>query len=122
MDTSVFAADKYAFEMVDFVRNYRRPEKMDTPAEWEKHFVKGLELLLAECANVKDEVERDCFVSRIYSWFMEKLTERRDFDSEKGNCATLNASSACEIPPVDSKRAKANVLDETGDEVCKEHL
>lgn len=105
VDTSVFSADKYAFEMVDFVRNYRRPEKMDTPAEWEKHFVKGLELLLAECANVKDEVERDCFVSRIYSWFMEKLTERRDFDSEK-----------------DSKRAKVNVLDEAGDEEAEDPM
>lgn len=32
---------------------------------------------------MKDEVERDCFVSRIYAWFMDKLTERRDLDKEK---------------------------------------
>jgi hypothetical protein len=28
-------------------------------------------------------VERECFVSRIYAWFMEKLAERRDLDNEK---------------------------------------
>lgn len=84
IDTSVFSADKFAFEMIEFVKSYKKPEKMDIAAEWERHFVRGLQLLLAECAVVKDEVERDCFVSRIYAWFMEKLSERRDLDSDKG--------------------------------------
>ena len=84
IDTSVFASDKFAFEMVEFAKSYRKPATMDIPADWERHFVRGLELLLAECAVVKDEVERDCFISRIYAWFMEKLSERRDLDKEKG--------------------------------------
>lgn len=83
IDTSVFASDKFAFEMVEFAKSYRKPPVMDMPADWERHFVRGLELLLAECAVVKDEVERDCFVSRIYAWFMEKLAERRDIDKDK---------------------------------------
>ena len=29
------------------------------------------------CALVLDDIERDCFVSRVYCWFMEKLTELR---------------------------------------------
>ncbi len=84
IDTSIFASDKFAFEMIEFVKSYKKPEKLDVPAEWERHFVRGLQLLLAECSVVKDEVERDCFVSRIYAWFMEKLSERRDLNSDKG--------------------------------------
>lgn len=69
--------------MVEFAKSYRKPTTLDMAAEWERQFVRGLELLLAECAVVKDEIERDCFVSRIYAWFMEKLSERRDLDREK---------------------------------------
>ena len=83
IDTSVFASDKFAFEMVEFAKAYRKPATLDMPAEWERQFVRGLELLLAECAVVKDEIERDCFVSRIYAWFMEKLSERRELDRDK---------------------------------------
>lgn len=83
IDTSVFASDKFAFEMVEFAKSYRKPTTTDMPADWERHFVRGLELLLAECAVVKDEVERDCFVSRVYAWFMEKLSERRELDRGK---------------------------------------
>lgn len=83
IDTSVFSSDKFAFEMVEFAKSYRKPAVMDMPADWERHFVRGLELLLAESAVVKDDIERDCFVSRIYAWFMEKLSERRDLDREK---------------------------------------
>lgn len=66
---------------------------MDIFAHWEQHFIKGLELLLVECATVKDEVERDCFVSRIYAWFMEKLTERRDIGSDKGILTNIHLSN-----------------------------
>ena len=45
---------------------------------WETNFVQGLESLLVECAVVNDDIERDCFVSRVYCWFTEKLQERRD--------------------------------------------
>ena len=38
----------------------------------------GLETLLVECAVVSDDIERDCFVSRVYCWFTEKLAERRE--------------------------------------------
>lgn len=79
VDAGVFGTDKFAFEMVHFVKS-----GTDSKApvgsllqKWEKCFVKGLETLLVECAVVKDDIERDCFVSRVYCWFSEKLSERR---------------------------------------------
>ena len=45
---------------------------------WDRIFSDGLELLLVECAMVNDDIERDCFISRVYCWFTEKLTERRE--------------------------------------------
>jgi hypothetical protein len=44
VDTSVFASDKFAFEMVEFAKSYRKPTSMDLPAEWERNFVRGLEV------------------------------------------------------------------------------
>jgi hypothetical protein len=54
-------------------------------AIWEKNFVRSLENLLVECAIVKDDIERDCFVSRVYCWFSEKLVERRDLPKPQKN-------------------------------------
>jgi len=45
---------------------------------WNEMFCDGLESLLVECAVIQDEIERDCFVSRVYCWFTEKLSERRE--------------------------------------------
>lgn len=45
---------------------------------WDKIFSDGLEVLLVECAMVNDDIERDCFISRVYCWFTEKLSERRE--------------------------------------------
>ncbi|RYG97724.1 hypothetical protein EON65_52420, partial [archaeon] len=47
-------------------------------AIWDENFVNGLEALLVECAVIHDDIERDCFVSRVYCWFTEKLLERRE--------------------------------------------
>ena len=89
VDAVIFGHDKFAFEMVHFVKSTLG--KMDRPSSnsdtakkfsvedaWESNFVQGLESLLVECAVVNDDIERDCFVSRVYCWFTEKLQERRD--------------------------------------------
>jgi len=83
VDASVFAHDKFAFEMVHFIKSadsraVTAPSENSMSGAWEKNFVRGLENLLVECAVVLDDIERDCFVSRIYCWFSEKLVERRD--------------------------------------------
>lgn len=78
VDTSMFKGDKFGYEMVTFVRSYQKNQRLTIVAIWERNFIKGLETLLTECAVVKDEIERECFVSRIYVWFVEKLVERRD--------------------------------------------
>ena len=78
IDTSVFNSDKFGYEMVNFVRSYVKTQKLTISAIWERNFVKGLETLITECAVVKDDIERECFVSRVYVWFTDKLVERRD--------------------------------------------
>ncbi len=71
--------------MLEFVKAYRKSDDVEGLVElWEKQFMRGLELLLCECALVKDEIERECFVSRVYAWFMEKLIERKNLDTEIG--------------------------------------
>jgi hypothetical protein len=78
VEASVFGHDKFAFEMVHFVKTARDTLFEGSIAQsWEKCFLRGLETLLVECAVVKDDIERDCFVSRVYSWFSGKLVERR---------------------------------------------
>lgn len=80
VDTVIFGHDKFAFEMVHFVKTSvetMKPGKTIS-SMWEENFVLGLETLLVECALVNDDIERDCFVSRVYCWFTEKLTERRE--------------------------------------------
>jgi hypothetical protein len=90
VDAVVFGHDKFAFEMVHFLKA-SLGKKGDRPSSgskaissksiedlWETNFVQGLETLLVECAVVNDDIERDCFVSRVYCWFTEKLQERRD--------------------------------------------
>lgn len=78
VDAAVFDGDKFAFEMVHFVKSSRDEGDGNITALWDRNFTKGLETLLVECALVMDDIERDCFVSRVYCWFTEKLTERRD--------------------------------------------
>jgi hypothetical protein len=78
VDAAIFDGDKFAFEMVHFVKSSRDEGDGSITALWDRNFTKGLETLLVECAMVKDNIERDCFVSRVYCWFTEKLTERRD--------------------------------------------
>lgn len=99
VDAVVFGHDKFAFEMVHFVKSSQN-KGMDRPSSgnnlsgkkiedlWETNFVQGLESLLVECAVINDDIERDCFVSRVYCWFTEKLQERRD----------LPRKSKCHIP------------------------
>ncbi len=91
----IFGQDKFAYEMVYFLTSAK--EKLDeldesTFSRWEANFVYGLESLLVECAVISDEIERDCFISRVYCWFTEKLAERREvprkckcFDSDSNN-------------------------------------
>ena len=90
VDAVIFGHDKFAYEMVHFVKSSLgkgsdRPSSAKDTASiknvedmWETNFVQGLESLLVECAVVNDDIERDCFVSRVYCWFTEKLQERRD--------------------------------------------
>ena len=82
VDAGVFGSDKFAFEMVHFLKSATKSSKaaaQTMASHWEKIFLEGLETLLVECAVVADDVERDCFVSRVYCWFTEKLAERREF-------------------------------------------
>lgn len=79
IDTSVFGNDKFAFEMLHYLKmNHRSNAGSSISDNWDRNFLRGLETLLVECAVVKDDVERDCFVTRLYSWFTEKLVDRRD--------------------------------------------
>ena len=81
IDASIFGTDKFAFEMVHFVKASSENRNMPEDSlmyKWEKCFIKGLETLLVECGVVKDDIERDCFISRVYCWFSEKLSDRRE--------------------------------------------
>ena len=90
VDAVIFGHDKFAFEMVHFVKSSLNKSSDRPPSAnkispkkniedfWESNFVQGLESLLVECAVVNDDIERECFVSRVYCWFTEKLQERRD--------------------------------------------
>ena len=80
VDTAIFGQDKFAFEMVYFIKSSSEKLSIDDSVNslWESHFIQGLESLLVECAVINDDIERDCFVSRVYCWFTEKLLERRD--------------------------------------------
>lgn len=69
--------------MINFVRSFVKTQKLTLSAIWERNFVKGLETLITECAVVKDDIERECFVSRVYVWFTDKLVERRDLPDLK---------------------------------------
>ncbi len=80
VDTVIFGHDKFAYEMVHFINSAGPKIEGDKSmfGFWEGTFLNGLENLLVECAVVSDEIERDCFVSRVYCWFSDKLQERRD--------------------------------------------
>lgn len=80
VDTVIFGHDKFAYEMVHFINSSSDKIPSDTSlfALWESNFIHGLENLLVECAVIQDEIERDCFISRVYCWFTDKLSERRD--------------------------------------------
>eukprot|EP00605_Chrysophyceae_sp_TOSAG23-4_P001564 GSChrysophyteH1.ASY1.ANO1.1715.1 assembled CDS len=82
VDAAVFDGDKFAFEMVHFVKSFRDEGDGSVTSLWDSNFSKGLETLLVECAVVTDEIERSCFVSRVYCWFTEKLSERRDLPKQ----------------------------------------
>jgi hypothetical protein len=78
VDAAVYEGDKFAFEMIHFVKS-ARDDNTDTVSNlWDRNFTKGLETLLVENAVVTDDIERDCFISRVYCWFSEKLAERRE--------------------------------------------
>jgi len=84
-----FGNDKFAYEMVHFVQSDKVGGGLDPlAAAWNTNFMTGLEQLLFEAALVRDEIEQNCFVSRIYLWFNEKLVERRDLPK-----ATLTQTS-----------------------------
>jgi hypothetical protein len=81
VDAVIFGQDKFAYEMVYFLNSAQEklnPVDDSVFAHWESNFIRGLEALLVECAVITDEIERDCFVSRVYCWFSEKLSERRE--------------------------------------------
>lgn len=76
----IFGHDKFAYEMVHFVAATADKALGDGSmfSQWEDTFMRGLESLLVECAVIHDDIERDCFISRVYCWFTEKLMERRE--------------------------------------------
>jgi hypothetical protein len=82
IEMSVFDSDKFGYEMVNFFRTHVKTNKSTLAAIWEKNFVKGVETLMMECAVIKDSLERECFVSRVYVWFTDKLVERRDLPGQ----------------------------------------
>lgn len=85
IDMSVFDSDKFGYEMVNFFRTHVKTNKSTLAAIWERNFVKGVETLMMECAVIKDALERECFVSRVYVWFTDKLVERRDLPGQDDN-------------------------------------
>lgn len=77
--------------MVNFIRSFAKTQKLSISAIWERNFVNGLETLITECAVVKDDIERECFVSRVYVWFTDKLVERRDLPDLKQKSMKLTS-------------------------------
>lgn len=101
IDAGVFGRDRFAFEMIHFVKTERKKinniefDREDIALLWENSFIKGLETLLVECAIVEDDIERECFVSRAYCWFSEKLVDKRDLthrNRSSGNYENLKHS------------------------------
>ena len=90
VDVSIFGSDKFAYEIVHFLKSESISHNNTLAAFWERNFLKGLETLMVECAVVKDDIERDCFVSKIYCWYTEKLVERRDLP--RGNLSNKSIS------------------------------
>ena len=82
VDAAIFDGDKFAFEMVHFVKSFRDEGDQSVTGSWDRNFTRGLETLLVECAVVPDDIERSCFVSRVYCWFSDKLSERRDLPKQ----------------------------------------
>lgn len=85
VDAGVFGNDKFAFEMVHFVKSDVENNAPESSLlhKWGKCLSTGLESLLVECAVIRDDIERDCFVSRVYCWFTERLAERKDIPRPK---------------------------------------
>jgi hypothetical protein len=90
-DAAIFGVDKFAFEIIHFIKSTKvllgnskvQKSADDLTTTWDQAFVSGLETLMVECSVVIDDLERDCFVSRVYCWFSEKLQERRRFPRGK---------------------------------------
>jgi len=126
VDTSIFGHDKFAFDMVHFVESYRKNKEYNLNKtityNWEKDFIHGLEALLVECALVGDDIERDCFVSRVYRWFTEKLNDRRElphnntysgsYDELKESIRSLGVSSSHTINAINKYSQSPNKNDE----------
>ena len=64
---------------------------------WDKAFFQALETLMVECALVGDEIERDCFVSRVYCWYMEKLGERKELPMSCKSKASIRTCFSSKI-------------------------
>lgn len=96
VDAGIFGNDKFAFEMVYYVNSFKSVARHDSSLSsiWEKNFVRGLETLLVESALAKDDIERDCFVSRIYCWFTEKIAEKRDLPRIQSSKSMDNLKSS----------------------------
>jgi hypothetical protein len=68
-------------DMVEYTRNQMKALVADGNilSMWKKDFIEGLKSLLVDCSEVEDDIERECFISRVYRWFAEKLNEERHF-------------------------------------------
>ena len=77
VDVKVFGNDKFANDMIHYIQSTKKIQDSDNfSSAWEMYFVNGLETLLIECGIVNDDIERECFVSRVYRWFTEKISEK----------------------------------------------
>lgn len=101
IDATIFGIDKFAYEMIHFVKSGsdNRPPEGSLLYKWESCFVRGLETLMVECGVVKDEIERDCLIGRVYCWFSEKLSDRRELPRPALDYAHLKESVEAIVPP-----------------------
>ena len=87
--------DALGYEMLRFITSEVRSETTSSASKppglmqaWMEYFKQALEDLLANVLkSTHDDIERQCFVSKIYCWYSENLTTRvpRTIVKEEGD-------------------------------------
>jgi len=60
---------------------------------------------MVECAIVEDDIERECFVSRVYCWFTEKLVEKRELTNRNRSAGYDGLKHSLKSMPTQSEHA-----------------